>query len=257
MSRIVVPKDCVSSYMEGYLKISTAEQIVLNEKVKTKMASRSSLSSSQPRLHGACLLPGHILVNERFHGSAVVKALQESHVTVQIDDNMGVLDFHPSTDVGVVYLTEADLVEGDTYKSKLNKLTKASFRKVVLAEKTPLSSQYFLSLQKFVVIERGLVLLPVANSDEVGKILAQMVFLESKPQNNPYRIKMKPTPIDKTLLTTLQAVPGLGQKKALSLLTQYGISIKCGWKSKCPTSEGFFPASNSWRQEEEHTVLSR
>ena len=47
---------------------------------------------------------------------------------------------------------------------------------MVLAEKTPLSSQYFLSLQKFVVIERGLLLLPVANSDEVGKILAQMVM---------------------------------------------------------------------------------
>ena len=45
-------------------------------------------------------------------------------MTVQMDDSMGVLDFHPSTDVGVVYLTEADLVEGDTYKSKLNKLTK-------------------------------------------------------------------------------------------------------------------------------------
>ena len=41
-----------------------------------------------------------------------------------MDDNMGVLDFHPSTDVRVVYLTEADLVGGDTYKSKLNKLTK-------------------------------------------------------------------------------------------------------------------------------------
>ena len=42
------------------------------------LSSRSSLSSSQSRLHGACLLPGHghILVNERFHGSAVVKALQ-------------------------------------------------------------------------------------------------------------------------------------------------------------------------------------
>ena len=42
------------------------------------MASRvrSSLSSTQPRLHGACLLPGHILVNERFHGSPIVKALQ-------------------------------------------------------------------------------------------------------------------------------------------------------------------------------------
>ena len=41
------------------------------------MASRSSqITSTQPRLHGACILPGHILVNERFHGSEIVKALQ-------------------------------------------------------------------------------------------------------------------------------------------------------------------------------------
>ncbi len=41
------------------------------------MASSSSqVTSTQPRLHGACILPGHILVNERFHGSAIVKALQ-------------------------------------------------------------------------------------------------------------------------------------------------------------------------------------
>ena len=37
---------------------------------------------------------------------------------------MGVLDFHPSMDVAVVYLTEADLVEGDSYKVKLLKLAK-------------------------------------------------------------------------------------------------------------------------------------
>ena len=41
------------------------------------MASDSSqITSTQPRLHGACILPGHILVNERFHGSEIVKALQ-------------------------------------------------------------------------------------------------------------------------------------------------------------------------------------
>ncbi|KAM7432192.1 hypothetical protein ABFA07_017349 [Porites harrisoni] len=187
------------------------------------MASRSSqISSTQPRLHGACILPGHILVNERFHGSEIVKALQESHVTVQVDDCMGVLDFHPSLEVGVVYLTEADLVAGgDSYKSKLLKLAKASFRKVVLAEKTSLSSQYFYDLQKFIVIERGLALLPVTSPTEAGKILAQMVFLESKPQNNPYRIKVKPTPTDQALLTTLQTVPGLGQRKAMALLAKF------------------------------------
>ena len=45
----------------------------------------------------------------------------------------------------------------------------------MLAEKTSLSSQYFYDLQKFIVIERGLALLPVASPTEAGKILAQMV----------------------------------------------------------------------------------
>ena len=47
---------------------------------------------------------------------------------------------------------------------------------MVLAEKTSLSSQYLYNLQKFVVIERGLVLIPVATPAEAGKILAQMVI---------------------------------------------------------------------------------
>ena len=51
----------------------------------------------------------------------------------------------------------------------------ASFRKVIIAEKTSLSSQYFYDLQKFIVIERGLVLLPVTSPVEAGRILAQMV----------------------------------------------------------------------------------
>lgn len=45
----------------------------------------------------------------------------------------------------------------------------------MLAEKTSLSSQYFYDLQKFIVIERGLALLPVTSPTEAGKILAQMV----------------------------------------------------------------------------------
>lgn len=50
--------------------------------------------------------------------------LLESHVNVQMDDHMGVIDFNPSTDVGVIYLTEADLVGGDPYKAKILKLAK-------------------------------------------------------------------------------------------------------------------------------------
>nr|XP_058944247.1 Fanconi anemia core complex-associated protein 24-like [Pocillopora verrucosa] len=189
-------------------------------------SSRAALSSSQftptqPRLHGACILPGHILVNERFHESDVVKTLQENHVNIQMDDCMGVVDFNPSSDVGVVYLSEADLVGGYNYKEKLLKFGKASFRKVIIAEKTSLSSQYFYELQKFIVMERGLVLLPVASPVEAGRILAQMVLLESKPQSNPYRIKMKPQATDQAVLTTLQNVPGVGQKKAVALLSKF------------------------------------
>jgi len=37
---------------------------------------------------------------------------------------MGVIDFNPSSDVGVLYLTEADLVGGYNYKGKLLKFSK-------------------------------------------------------------------------------------------------------------------------------------
>ena len=53
--------------------------------------------------------------------------LSESHVNVQIDDCMGVIDFHPSSDVGVLYLTEADLVGGYNYKGKLLKFSKVLY----------------------------------------------------------------------------------------------------------------------------------
>jgi ERCC4-type nuclease len=47
------------------------------------------------------------------------------------------------------------------------------------------------------------------------------VKLECKPQNNPYRIKLKPQPVDKALLNTVQAIPGLGEKKAVELLKEF------------------------------------
>ena len=51
--------------------------------------------------------------------------------------------------------------------------------------------------------------------------ISHQVLLESKPQSNPYRIKMKPQPTDQAVLATLQTVPGLGQKKAMALLSKF------------------------------------
>ncbi len=45
----------------------------------------------------------------------------------------------------------------------------------MIAEKTATTAQYFAALQKFVVLEIGLVLTPCVNSEEAANILAQIV----------------------------------------------------------------------------------
>jgi len=44
-----------------------------------------------------------------------------------------------------------------------------------MAEKTALSSQYFSLLQKFVVLELGLVLMPVSQCSEAAGFLLELV----------------------------------------------------------------------------------
>ena len=43
-------------------------------------------------------------------------------VNVLYEDHLGVVDFHPSERMGVVYVSEGDLVAGTSYKRKLAKL---------------------------------------------------------------------------------------------------------------------------------------
>lgn len=47
-----------------------------------------------------------------------------------MDDCMGVIDFQPSSDVVVLYLTEADLVGGYSYKGRLFKFAKVFIHKI-------------------------------------------------------------------------------------------------------------------------------
>ena len=50
--------------------------------------------------------------------------LHAGGVNVLYEDNLGIVDFHPTNDVGVIYLSEANLVTGSSYKRKLVKLRK-------------------------------------------------------------------------------------------------------------------------------------
>lgn len=45
----------------------------------------------------------------------------------------------------------------------------------MIVEKTHLSEQYFSGLQKFVVLELGLTLLPVSSAAEAAQLIAQLV----------------------------------------------------------------------------------
>ncbi|KAK2152530.1 hypothetical protein LSH36_326g05037 [Paralvinella palmiformis] len=143
-------------------------------------------------------------------------------VNILYEDRLGVVDFHPSSDMAVVYLSEGDLVAGSSYKRKLAKLRMASsMRGIVLAERTPTSCQYFAGLQTFAVLELGLVLIPVSIQNEAADLLIQLVSLENRPQTNQFRMKRKSQPPDGAIFATLQLIPRLGEIKARALLDKF------------------------------------
>ena len=133
-------------------------------------------------------------------------------LSVLYEDKLGVVDFHPSTETAVIYISEADLVTGQMYKRKVVKLRKVmgypyscimkalsdlfleikvlyrlkcvldiqfiqveKVRGIVLVEKTDSTTQYFGELQNFVAITLGMIVIPVSTQEEAAKLLVQMV----------------------------------------------------------------------------------
>ncbi|XP_059143450.1 Fanconi anemia core complex-associated protein 24-like [Physella acuta] len=164
---------------------------------------------------------GHILVNSRWSRSDIASALQAT-IPVHTEQTTSAVDFYPSCNTGVVYISEADIIEGCAYKRKVARLRKAkNLHGIVIVEKTLTSSQYFHDIQKFCVTELGLDLIPVSNQKEAASFLIQLVCMESHLDNNPY---MKPSAAhckDPAVLTTLTSCPGLGSTRATALLEKY------------------------------------
>ncbi|KAJ8317851.1 hypothetical protein KUTeg_002942 [Tegillarca granosa] len=138
------------------------------------------------------------------------------------EDNLGMIDFYPSDHLGVVYISEADLVTGTGYRKKLAKLRKANTVPIqVIAERTTTSCQYYFSLQKFCMMELGFILVPVPSQVEAGSLLAQMVSSEGRQESNPFSKKRNPPSYDQALLNTVQCIPKLGDIKAKLLLEKF------------------------------------
>ncbi|XP_048371126.1 Fanconi anemia core complex-associated protein 24 isoform X2 [Sphaerodactylus townsendi] len=152
-------------------------------------------NATTPVRAGAVNVPfGHVIGNEKWKGSQIVQGIQ------------------------------ADLVAGNGFKRRLVRFRNASsLQGIVIVEKTPISDQYFPAVQKFVVLELGMALLPVANQGEAAQLIIQLVQEQAKDRaSNPFLHKKGPQLLEASVFQTVQQIPGVGKTKALLLLEQFG-----------------------------------
>ncbi|NWH99400.1 FAP24 protein, partial [Tichodroma muraria] len=181
-----------------------------------------------PVTAGSIVVPyGHVIGNEKWRGSEVAQRLQ-GKVRLIFEDGLGLVDFHLSNRTCILLISEADLVAGDEFKRRLVRFRNASsLRGIVIVEKTQISDQYYLGVQKLVVLELGMVLLPVANQGEASQLIIQLVSFCVREQSrdrgaNPFLRKQRAQLAEPAALQTVQQIPGVGKTKALLLLQHFG-----------------------------------
>ncbi|NXT66543.1 FAP24 protein, partial [Chaetops frenatus] len=180
-----------------------------------------------PVTAGSIVVPyGHVIGNEKWRGSEVAQRLQ-GKVRLIFEDGLGLVDFHLSNGTCILLISEADLVAGDEFKRRLGRFRNASsLRGIVIVEKTPISDQYYLGVQKL-VLELGMVLLPVPNQGEASQLITELVSFCVREQSrdrsaNPFLRKQRAQLAEPAVLQTVQQIPGVGKTKALLLLQQFG-----------------------------------
>ena len=124
---------------------SKEKKIVTNINSSRLLLSLLLLSISLMALGGTNY--GNLEVSKLHEGSPVVDLLrQERKVRVFVQPEQQV-DFSPSRDVGILYLGEDEIVmKSGEWTSRLMTLTKFK-RSFVIVEKTPVTEQYFNTIQ--------------------------------------------------------------------------------------------------------------
>lgn len=164
---------------------------------------------------------GHIISSEKWRNSALIQTLKGAGVKILFENELGVADFHLPNKSCILYVSECDIIAANSYKRKLVRYrnSSSSFQELVLVENTRLSEQYFPAVQKFVVFDLGLTLLPVSGQTEASQVIAQMVHSEGR--DNPFRRKSTSRLLDPLVLALVQQIPGVGRVKALALLQHF------------------------------------
>lgn len=85
-----------------------------------------------------------------------------------------------------------------------------------------MSEQYFPAIQKFTVLDLGMVLLPVASQSEAACLIIQLVQEQTRePSKNPFLRKKRSRLSEFSLVQTVQQIPGVGKVKAPLLLQKF------------------------------------
>ncbi|KAM4733329.1 Fanconi anemia core complex-associated protein 24 [Anableps anableps] len=164
---------------------------------------------------------GHIICSEKWRTSSLLQDLKGGGVKILFENELGVADFLLPNKTSLLYVSECDIIAGNGYKRKLVRYRNASssFQELVLVERTRLSEQYFSAVQKFVVFDLGLSLLPVSGLTEASQLITQIVHGEGK--ENPFRRRTSCRLLDSVTLTLVQQIPGVGSTKALTLMQKF------------------------------------
>ncbi|XP_039989484.1 Fanconi anemia core complex-associated protein 24 [Xiphias gladius] len=179
------------------------------------------METKAPVLLNAVPPYGHVIASERWRNSSLIQSLKGGGVKTLFENELGVVDFHLPNKSCILYVSECDIVAGNGHKRKLVRYRNASssFQKLVLVENTRLSEQYFSAVQKFVVFDLGLTLLPVSGLTEASQLITQIVHRDSR--DNPFRRTSSSRLLDPAVLALVQQVPGVGRVKALALLQHF------------------------------------
>ncbi|VCX30597.1 unnamed protein product, partial [Gulo gulo] len=122
---------------------------------------------------------GHVVANEKWRGSQLAQGMQ-GKIKIVFEDGLAPVDFYLSSRSCILYVTEADLVAGNGYRKRLVRVRNSSnLQGIVIVEKTRMSEQYFSAIQKFTVLDLGMVLLPVASPVEGSCLITQLVSTDS------------------------------------------------------------------------------
>ncbi|CAH2324211.1 Fanconi anemia core complex-associated 24 isoform X1 [Pelobates cultripes] len=172
---------------------------------------------------GASAVPyGHAIGNEKWRGTELAQLIQ-GKITLVFEDGLGLVDFHLSNRACILYVSEADIVAGNTFRRRLVRFRKAcSLKGITIVEKTRLSEQYFPVIQKFIVLELGMVILPVTNKAEAAQLIIHLVQERSRERlSNPFSRKKSHQLREAHVLQTVQTIPGIGKVKAQQLLQHF------------------------------------